>query len=57
MHGKMMVEAVVHVRDNDVVIGGDQDETVDFIADFGRKLQERENRSDALSLVKDCYSK
>ena len=55
MHGKMTVNVEVHVRDNDV-FGGDQNEAVDFIADFWGKLEEREERLGALSLVKNCYT-
>lgn len=57
VHVQMMVHAVVHVRDKDVVCGGDQSKAVDFISDFGRELEEREERSGALRLVKTCYNR
>ena len=51
----MTANVGVHVRDNDV-FGRGQNEAVDFIADFRGKLEEREERSGALSLVKTCYT-
>ena len=57
VHGQMMVEAVVHVRDQKVMGDGDQSQAVDSVSDFGGKLEEREERSGALRLVKTWYNR